>query len=67
VLVVGEDNTVQYREVTLGASVNGLRIVNTGLKPNERIVVNGIQRVRPGVLVTPQPVPMEGKAEVAKS
>lgn len=67
VLVVGEDNTVQYREVTLGASVNGLRIVNTGLKPNERIVVNGLQRVRPGALVQPQPVPMDGKAEVAKS
>jgi len=64
VLVVGEDNKAAYREVTLGASVNGLRIVNTGLKANERIVVNGLQRVRPGSLVEPKPVAMDAKPEV---
>jgi multidrug efflux system membrane fusion protein len=58
VLVVGEDNTAAYREVSLGASVDGLRVVTSGLKPNERIVVNGLQRVRPGSPVTPQPVTM---------
>ena len=63
VLVVGEDNKAVYREVSLGSSVDGLRIVTSGLKPNERIVVNGLQRVRPGSLVTPQPVTMaNGKA-----
>jgi multidrug efflux system membrane fusion protein len=67
VLVVGDDNTVAYREVTLGASINGLRIVTSGLKPNERIVVNGLQRVRPGAHVQPQPVSMDNKSEVAKS
>jgi len=59
VLVVGDDNKAAYREVSLGASVDGgLRIVTAGLKPNERIVVNGLQRVRPGSLVAPQPATM---------
>jgi multidrug efflux system membrane fusion protein len=58
VMVVGDDNKVAWREVTLGANVDGLRIVTSGLKPNERIVVNGLQRVRPGALVAPQQVPM---------
>ncbi|WP_394791234.1 efflux RND transporter periplasmic adaptor subunit [Rhodoferax sp.] len=63
VLVVGKDNTVAYREVTLGASVNGLRVVSKGLTAGEKLVVNGLQRVRPGALVAPQLVPMEGKPE----
>jgi len=63
VMVVGKDNTAAYREVTLGAHVNGLRIVTTGLKPDERVVVNGLQRIRPGALVAPQAVGMELKAE----
>lgn len=64
VLVVGTDNKVVYREVTLGASVNGLRVVTSGLQANERIVVNGLQRVRPGALVAPQMVDMSAKAEL---
>ncbi|RZJ27201.1 MAG: efflux RND transporter periplasmic adaptor subunit [Haliea sp.] len=64
VLVVGADNKALYREVILGASVNGLRVVKNGLAPNERIVVNGLQRVRPGALVAPQAVEMSAKAEL---
>jgi len=64
VLVVGEGNKAEYREVTLGTSVNGLRVVKGGLKAGERIVVNGLQRVRPGSLVQPQPVAMEAKVDV---
>ena len=67
VMVVAADNTVSYREVTLGANVNGLRIVTSGLKAQERIVVNGLQRVRPGSLIAPQTVPMDLKAEVANA
>jgi membrane fusion protein, multidrug efflux system len=67
VMVVGSDNTAAYREVTLGAHVNGLRIVTAGLKPQERVVVNGLQRIRPGALVAPQPVDMALKTEMAKS
>lgn len=58
VMVVGDDDKVAYRPVTLGGAVGGLRLVTAGLKPGERIVVNGLQRVRPGSLVTPQAVPM---------
>lgn len=58
VMVVGADNKAAYREVTLGGSANGLRIVSAGLNPGERIVVNGLQRIRPGVLVEPQPAEM---------
>lgn len=65
VLVVGADNTVAYREVQLGGTAGGLRIVNKGLEAGERLVVNGLQRVRPGALVTPQSVPEDQKAELA--
>jgi multidrug efflux system membrane fusion protein len=58
VLVVGPDNKVAYRPVTLGPSIDGLCIVNAGLKPGERIVVNGLQRVRPGAVVAPQAATM---------
>lgn len=67
VLVVGEDNIVAYREVTLGAAVDGLRVVASGLKAGERIVVNGLHRVRPGALVDPATVAMDGKAELRKA
>ncbi|OWQ90297.1 efflux transporter periplasmic adaptor subunit [Roseateles aquatilis] len=64
VMVVGADNTLSYREVQLGANVDGLRVVTAGLKANERVVVNGLQRVRPGALVQPTVVPMNAKAEI---
>ena len=51
VMVVGPDNKVAYRQVQLGGLVDSLRIVTDGLQPGERIVVNGLQRVRPGSLV----------------
>ncbi|AYQ28892.1 MULTISPECIES: efflux RND transporter periplasmic adaptor subunit [unclassified Polaromonas] len=66
VLVVGADNKAVYREVTLGANINGLRVVKGGLAANERIVVNGLQRIRPGALVAPQPVDMSAKAELTE-
>lgn len=52
VYVVGDDQIAQPRTVTLGPIVDGLRIVREGLKPGERIIVNGLQRVRPGTPVT---------------
>ena len=64
VLVVGADNKAEYREVNLGAPVNGLRVATGGLKAGERIVVNGLQHVRPGALVAPQPVRMDAKPDV---
>ncbi len=65
VLVVGDGNRTAYREVRLGKLQDGLRVVEDGLKPGEHIVVNGLQRIRPGDPVTPHPVAMEGSAPVA--
>ncbi|KAF1854278.1 hypothetical protein Lal_00009357 [Lupinus albus] len=54
VLVVDAANTVAYRQIELGAAVDGARIVEKGLNAGDRIVVNGLQRVRPGAVVQPQ-------------
>jgi RND family efflux transporter MFP subunit len=54
VLVLGAKDTIEYRKVTLGRVIDGLRIVRQGLKAGDVIVVNGAQRVHPGVTVTPQ-------------
>jgi len=62
VLVLDEGNRTAYREVRLGAHVDGLRSVLSGLSAGERIVVNGLQRVRPGDVVQPQEVPMNARA-----
>jgi multidrug efflux system membrane fusion protein len=60
-MVVGADNKAAYREVALGAFVDGLRVVTSGLNPGERIVVNGLQRVRPGAPVAPELVAMAAR------
>ena len=65
VMVVGTDNKVSYREITLGEMADGLRVVTSGLKEGERIVVKGLQRVRPGALVAPEQVSMDGSAIAA--
>ena len=59
VYVVKADSTAEYRTVTLGSVVDGLRVVRTGLRPGERIVVNGLQRVQPGAPITAQVVAMD--------
>ncbi|HEY5798491.1 MAG TPA: efflux RND transporter periplasmic adaptor subunit [Bosea sp. (in: a-proteobacteria)] len=66
VFVVGDDNKALWREVTLGATNEGLRVVTSGLKAGERIVVNGLQRIRPGATVAPEAVPMAEKAELKR-
>jgi multidrug efflux system membrane fusion protein len=53
VLVVGAGDTLAYRPIVPGRLSDGLRIVTSGLKPGERIVVNGLMRVRPGIRVAP--------------
>ena len=58
VMVVDANNKAVYREVTLGASADRLRVVTSGLEPGERIVVNGLQRVRPGATLEPRIVAM---------
>jgi multidrug efflux system membrane fusion protein len=51
VLVLKSDNSVEYRPVVTGRVVDGLRTVESGLKPGERVVINGLMRVRPGMKV----------------
>jgi multidrug efflux system membrane fusion protein len=65
VYVVGADNKAEYRVITLGPLVDGLRVARSGLKPGERIVVNGLQRVRPGAPIAPEVVPMTTAAASA--
>jgi RND family efflux transporter MFP subunit len=67
VFAVGVDNKIEYRAIKLGPVVDGLRVVREGLKPGESIVVNGLQRVRPGVTVAPQRVAMGVKPSPASS
>lgn len=60
VWVVGEDNKTSYRPVKLGQVVDGLRVITEGLKPGEKIAVNGTQRIMmPGQEVIPQVVAMD--------
>lgn len=66
VMVVDADNKAVYREVTLGAPVDRLRIVTNGLKAGERVVVNGLQRVRPGASLEPRIVPMTSETVASR-
>jgi membrane fusion protein (multidrug efflux system) len=57
VAVVGADNKVSFRNVKVGPRVDGLWVIEDGLKPGERVVVEGLQRVREGAVVSPKAVP----------
>jgi RND family efflux transporter MFP subunit len=61
VLTLSATNTVLYRPVTLGPLIAGLRVVTTGLSASDKVVVNGLSRVRPGMAVTPEPAVAELK------
>lgn len=65
VLVMDKDNTAAYRAVELGPKLEGLRIVRSGLSKDDRIVVKGLQRVRPGSPIDPQDTPMASEATLA--
>ncbi|HZH42809.1 MAG TPA: efflux RND transporter periplasmic adaptor subunit [Lysobacter sp.] len=59
VYVLGPGNTAQRRDVVLGPSIDGLRVVRSGLKPGDKVIVNGVQKVFfPGMPVKPTTVPM---------
>ena len=59
VLLVGADGKVEQRNVTLGQTVDGLRVVTNGLKPDDQVIVNGIMKARPGGQVKPENGKME--------
>jgi multidrug efflux system membrane fusion protein len=67
VMVVDAGNKANYRAVTLGPIVNGLRVIRSGLHKDERIVVNGLQRVRPNEVVAPVEVAMDRSSRGAST
>ncbi|HET6628973.1 MAG TPA: efflux RND transporter periplasmic adaptor subunit [Woeseiaceae bacterium] len=62
VLVLDEQNVARYRAVQTGPLVDDLRVITSGLEAGERVIVNGLQRVRPGVTVAPTLVAMDRDA-----
>ena len=66
VMVVGGDKKVESRTVTLGPLVDGLRVVRKGLAAGELVVVNGLQRVRPGAQVNATVASMKSETGGAK-
>jgi membrane fusion protein (multidrug efflux system) len=67
VAVVGADNKVAFRTVKVGPREGTLWVIDEGLQPGDRVVVEGLQRLRDGVTVAPKPVPAEGAAAATKS
>ncbi len=61
VFVVNADNVVEQRRLLLGVERDGLVAVREGLKPGEKVIVQGQQRVRPGAKVDPQPMPVASR------
>jgi multidrug efflux system membrane fusion protein len=55
VFVVGAGNRAEYRSVTLGQTVDGERVVASGLKPGDRVILDGLQKLAPGAPVAPEP------------
>ena len=62
VYVVDQEDKVVSRSVRLGALHDGLRVIEDGLTPGDRVVVNGLQQVRPGLTVEPKPATMPARA-----
>jgi multidrug efflux system membrane fusion protein len=67
VLVADDKNVLQYRPVTLGARERDLRVVKSGLAASDRVVINGLFRLRPGMPVAPSLSSMEAKAATEKA
>jgi multidrug efflux system membrane fusion protein len=67
VFVVNESNRILYREVTIDSERDGLSVVTSGLKPGEKIVVGGVQRVKANDLVQPHEIAMEPRANASQT
>jgi len=58
VYVVGKDNKIQRKDIVPGRMAEGLRVIQSGLAPDDKVVVAGQQKIHPGVLVKPNETPM---------
>ena len=56
IYVINAEKKAEFRPVTIGPIIDGLRVVKEGLKPGESFVVEGLLRVRPGLAVDPKPL-----------
>jgi membrane fusion protein (multidrug efflux system) len=59
VLVVDQDDKVASRNVEVGPAYRGQWVIESGLKEGERVIVEGLQKARPGVVVAPKPIAAE--------
>lgn len=66
-LVIDGEDTVEKRNIRMGQLVDGMRVIEDGLQPGERVVVNGIQRARPGAKVDPEPIDMASLTNSART
>jgi multidrug efflux pump subunit AcrA (membrane-fusion protein) len=66
-LVVDEKNVVEYRPVELGQAIGRMRVIEDGLSGGEHVIVNGLQRARPGAQVAPELVAMDASTPDALS
>jgi membrane fusion protein (multidrug efflux system) len=55
--IVGSDNKVSFRNVKVGPRVESLWVIEEGLKPGEKVIVEGVQRVKDGITVSAKPAP----------
>jgi hypothetical protein len=62
VVLIGSDGAAEFKPVALGPIVDGLRVVREGLMPHDRIVIDGLQRVRPGAKVDAKEAKIEPSA-----
>ncbi len=62
VFVLGKDNKVEMRGVELGPMVEGLRVIKTGIKPGDKVVLDGLARLQPGAVVKPTVKPIKPRA-----
>lgn len=65
-LVVNSENKVERRSVTTGQRIDGMAVIEEGLLKDDQVVVEGVQRARPGRMVTPQSVEMSGLTTSAR-
>lgn len=54
VYVISEKSTAEYREVTLGPKIGNRRLITSGLKENDKVIIEGLARIRPNIPVTPK-------------
>jgi membrane fusion protein (multidrug efflux system) len=65
VYALSSDNKAQFRKVQLGPKLGGLQIVEQGVTPGDRVIIEGVQKVRPDMIVAPTVVPYPGDSTAA--